>query len=94
MKTAIKVIENDYLNFDTVGVIVNISMETDEMRTLFYHYNTRDHRYYIFPKMMDVIKFGISNEGASDVMVADKLQIKVLEEKPFDGWLMDKLEHA
>jgi len=94
MKTAIKVINNDYLNFDDVGVIINISLETDEIKVLFYQYNAKEHKYYIFLRMMELLKFGMTNEGATTVYVADKLQIQMLEEKPFEGWLLDKIEYV
>ena len=92
MKTGIKVVENDYINFDTIGVIINISMEDEkELKVYPYQYNANKRVYYIFLRMTDLMKFSMTNEGGTDVFVADKDLIDILQEKSFDGWLIDKI---
>jgi len=95
MKTAIKVIENDFLNYDTVGVVINISMsDEEEIRIYPYQYSARQKSYYIFLRMTDLMKFGMTNEGGTDVFLAPKDVMDTLVSKPFEGWLIDKLERA
>lgn len=94
MKTALYVKENDYLNFDTVGVMINVSMETEQIEVYFYQFSHKEQKYYIFTRLTDLMKFGMTNEGATNVFTAGKPIIEFLQSKSFDGWLIDKLERA
>ncbi len=92
MKTGIFIKPNDYLDFDEVGVIVNVSLDEDEIETLFYQYSKKNETYYIFQHMIELFKFGMNNEGSSNAFSASKSAIDILKEKPFEGWLIQKLD--